>query len=81
MLINKELNKHPHIQKNLIDQIKYKPKKEARKIVAQEIRDLETGATVKHANSYLFDESKREKVDTKIMIEKSAAQYYLEINE
>jgi ParB/RepB/Spo0J family partition protein len=81
MLINKELNKHPHIQKNLIDQIKYKPEKEARKIVAQEIRDLETGATIKHGNSYLFDDSKREKIDTKISTEKSAAQYYLEINE
>ena len=52
MLINKELNKHPEIQKKLIDQIKFKPEKEARKIATQEIRDLETGATIKHGNSY-----------------------------
>lgn len=35
MLINKELNEQPIIQKSLIDEIAYKPEKEARVIVAQ----------------------------------------------
>jgi hypothetical protein len=80
MLINKELNKHPNLQKNLIDEIAYKPEKEARIIVAQKIRDIETGALVQtDEDSHTIDFDKREKVDKKIQREKHPIEYYLEL--
>ena len=80
MLINKKLNEHSIIQKSLIDEIAYKPEKEARVIVAQKIRDIETGALVKTGkDSYTIDFDKREKVDKKIQREKRPIEYYLEL--
>lgn len=80
MLINKKLNEHSIIQKSLIDEIAYKPEKEARVIVAQKIRDIETGALVKTGkDSYTIDFDKREKIDTRINAVKSSVQKYLEI--
>jgi type IV secretory pathway VirB4 component len=79
MLVNKELNEQPNIQKSLIDEIAYKPEKEARVIVAQKIRDIETGALVKTGkDSYTIDFDKREKVDKKIEREKYPIEYYFE---
>ena len=79
MLINKKLNEYSIIQKSLIDEIAYKPEKEARIIVAQTIRDIETGALVKTGeDSYTIDFDKREKVDKKIQREKYPIEYYLE---
>jgi type IV secretory pathway VirB4 component len=69
----------PLFKKSLIDEIAYKPEKEARVIVAQKIRDIETGALVKTGkDSYTIDFDKREKVDKKIEREKYPIEYYFE---
>jgi len=59
MLINKVLNKHPRIQKQIIDEIAYKPEKEA--IVQDE------------ANNYVYNYGKREKVTEKMVDDTKAA--------
>lgn len=79
LLTNTKLREHPKIAIKLIKDIKGLKIAHARVKVNQEIRDLETQATVKTGNSYIFDPTKREKVDTKIMTEKTSVQYYLEL--
>lgn len=76
------LNKHPRIQKQLIDEIANKSEKEARIKVAQEIHDLKTGGIKKvEGNTYIFDETLREKIDTKIITVKHAPEYYFDMME
>lgn len=79
MLTHTKLREHPNLQIALATRIKGLSPSKARLEVAQKIRDLETGAVVKSGESYTFYESKREKIDTRIQIEKSSVQNYLEI--
>ena len=82
LLTNTKLRKHPKIAIILIKEIKGLKLAQARLKVAQEIQDLETGATkIVDGNTYIFDETKREKIDTKIMTVKHAPEYYLDIME
>lgn len=81
MLINKVSNKHPRIQKQMIDEIAYKPEKEARIKVNQAIRDLEKEAIVQdEANNYVYNYGKREKVTEKMVDDTKAALRFLEIS-
>lgn len=81
MLINKVSNKHPRIQKQIIDEIAYKPEKEARIKVNQAIRDLEKEAIVQdEANNYVYNYGKREKVTEKMVDDTKAALRFLEIS-
>lgn len=81
MLVNKTLRDHPKIAIQLVKDLKGLSDNHAKIRVRQTIRDLETGATIQHGNSYIFDSSKREKVDTKIDTVKTAAEWYYDIME
>lgn len=81
MLTNSRLRKHPELQKILIKQISNRSQKISRLLVAQTIRDLETGAIERQGrtSSYMFDPTSREKISEKEPVEKSQVEKYLEI--
>ena len=81
MLTNTRLRKHPEIQQRLIQRITGLPAKKSRLLVSQMISDLETGAVFKQgeAGNYLFSPYSREKVEEKVVVEKSQVEKYLEI--
>lgn len=81
MLTNSSLRKHPKLQKGLIEKIHGLSGKKARIQVNQIIRDLETGAIFKDQGAYIWDFGTREKVNSKLMIERTSGEYYLEISE
>lgn len=81
MLTNSKLREHPTLQKILIEKIQGLSGKKARVEVNQYIRDLETGALLHDQGSYIWDYTAREKIDSKLRIERNAGQYYLDISE
>lgn len=77
---NTKLRKRPTIQKSLITEIAGMSPEKARIVIAQKIRDIETGALVKTGeDSYTIDFDKREKIDTRIHVVKNSVEKYLEI--
>lgn len=80
MLTHTKLREHPQIQKDLIEKIVSLGRNKAYLFVAQQIRDLETGATYRSGKSYAFNENAREKIDTKLNIVKSSVEQYLELS-
>jgi ParB/RepB/Spo0J family partition protein len=81
LLTHSKLRKHPKIQRMLVDKIKGLDFKKARLEVAQAIRDLETGALLRDGNSYIKQDSLREKVVDSLEVFKTPHQNYLEILE
>ena len=81
MLTNSRLRKHPELLKVLVKEIVGLPEKTARIKVRQTIRDLETKAIVKEGKAYVFNFGKREKVDERILKEKTAVQTFMELSE
>ena len=81
MLINSRLQIHPKIQERLINDLVLKTNKDAKKIIAQKIMDLETGALkkIKGTNDYIYDGDKRDKIDAKAKIVKSPIMIYLDL--
>ena len=79
MLTNSRLQKHPKLQESLINQLTTKNNNEAKVKVAQTIMDLETGTLFKNGNSYIVDETSREKVDLKGKEVKHPGVAYLDI--
>ena len=79
LLTHTKLRQHPEIQKRLITRIENLNGAKSRLLVAQTIRDLETGAIIKQGSSYIFDSNSREKIETKAEVETSQVEKYLEI--
>ena len=78
MIVNPRLAKHPELQERLIDNIVTKTNDESKIRVAQEIRDLETGAITKIGDEYHFDETSRERIE-KNAIAKSPRESYVNL--
>jgi hypothetical protein len=81
LLTHTKLRDHPKIVLNLVKKMQGLNRTQCRILVNQEIRDLETGATIQQGNSYIFDDSKREKVETKFLTERQPSQYFLDISQ
>ena len=79
MIANPRLAKHPELQERLIDNIVTKTNNESKIRVAQEIRDLETGAITKIGDEYHFDETSRERIE-KNAVAKPPRESYLNLN-
>jgi hypothetical protein len=76
--ISSILKDHPKRQERLVEKIAPLTIDEAKTEIAQEIRDLETGATEKIDGSYYFDSTKREKISKKVEREKTLFECYLD---
>jgi hypothetical protein len=72
------LKEHPKRQETLVKRIASLTIDQAKIEIAQTIRDLETGATVKIDGEYYFDSTKREKIPKKVERVKLPIEYYLD---
>jgi len=78
-LTNSTLLKHPQILLRLIKRVKDMTQINMKLLIAQEINDLETGATFQDDyGTYIFDSSRRVKIERKAKIVKQPSAIFLE---